>query len=172
MYDVDERDSVVEVDDVPRPSPGAPMPVVVASESIVQLGYFAREDPPDWDWTNPRSVELRDAKPVVLVTFDQARAWFHGPPNDEAFTGHPLASRGLQPYGVFRVAASSWLRRLERMNSFHPQHRPERFAELSHYVFTFHDSTFECIARGFTATNVDGPLITVAADMVQALVER
>jgi len=35
------------------------------------------------------------------------------------------------------------------MNSIHEYHRPEAFAALTHFVFTFHDTTFECVARGF-----------------------
>jgi hypothetical protein len=172
VYDVDARDRVVELDDVPPSSAGAPLPVVVADEYTAQLAYFAAESDPDWDGTNPRSVGLADAEPVVLVKFDLARAWFHGPPNDEAFEGHPLAARGLRPYCVFRIDESSWVRRLERMNAVHPRHRPEAFAELKHYVFAFHDSTFECIARGFTASLVDGPLARVAKEMVRALQAR
>jgi len=72
-----------------------------------------------------------------------------GPPNDEGLHGHPLAERGLEPYGVFVVSPSSWLRALVRMNAVHPRHRDEHFDGLCHFVFTFHDSTFECIARGF-----------------------
>jgi hypothetical protein len=40
-----------------------------------------------------------------------------GPSNDEAFSGHPLAARGLTPYGAFKIENSSWVRHLERMNS-------------------------------------------------------
>ena len=50
-----------------------------------------------------------------------------GPPNDEAFDGHPLARRGLRPYGAFEVTHSSWIRQLEQMNSVHPHHSPPLF---------------------------------------------
>jgi hypothetical protein len=73
-----------------------------------------------------------------------------GPPNDEAFSGHPLAPKGLAPYRVFEIDDSSWLRTLERMNSVHPYHRSEHFAVYKHFVFAFHDSTFECIAKQFS----------------------
>jgi len=114
-------------------------------------------------------VDLSDAEPAVLIRFAGALAWFHGPPNDEAFAGHPLASRGLGRYGAYRVDQSSWLRRLERMNSVHPQHRPESYVGFNHYVFTFHDSTFECVARRFDTSTVTGPLSRVAHDMVRSL---
>jgi hypothetical protein len=172
MYEVDARDQVVELDDVPQSSVGAPLPVVVADEGTLQLAYYASVPDPDWDGTYVREIDLSTADPVILVQFDGAYAWFHGPPNDEACQGHPLASRGLHPYAAFRVENSSWVRHLERMNSVHEHHNPEGFARLRHYVFAFRDSTFECVARSFTAVQVKGPLTRVAQEMARDLEVR
>jgi hypothetical protein len=62
---------------------------------------------PDWDGTYVREVDLSTEDPVILIHFERAYAWFHGPPNDEAFHGHPLASRGLHSYAAFRIDDSS-----------------------------------------------------------------
>src|SRR5262249_26164200 len=70
-----------------------------------------------------------------------------GPPNDEALSGHPLWGRGLGYYGVFRVEQSSLVRRLAAMNSVHAHHDWTVFEKKNHYIFTFHDSTFECVAE-------------------------
>lgn len=72
-----------------------------------------------------------------------------GPPNDEAFVGHPLYEKGLRPHGVFEVRNSSWLRALERMNSVHPRHVADLFHGYRHFIFAFQDSTFECIAKSY-----------------------
>jgi hypothetical protein len=77
--------------------------------------------------------------------------------------GHPLASRGLQAYSAFEVRNSSWIRQLERMNSVHPQHNPARYSMLHHYVFAFHDSTFECVARDFSLSLHTGTTLRVLA---------
>ncbi|HYE94937.1 MAG TPA: hypothetical protein VD962_01910, partial [Rubricoccaceae bacterium] len=61
-----------------------------------------------------------------------------------------LAERGLDPYGVFEVERSSWIRSLERMNRVHPYHKPARFERLRHIVLTFHDTTFECVTSRFS----------------------
>lgn len=150
MYEVDAHDQVVELEDAPQSSVGAPLPVIVADEDTLQLACCASVPDPDWVGTYVHEVNLSNGDPVILVQFEGAYAWFHGPPNDEAFEGHPLASRGLHPYAAFCIEDSSWVRRLERMNSVHEHHDPEGFTCLSHYVFAFHDSTFECVARSFT----------------------
>src|SRR6266404_4770329 len=126
MYSVDERDRVVVLEGVPQLSVGAPMPLVLADEQRAVLAYCMEERAPDWDGSTARIVLPDDGnEPIAIVRFSHCRAHLFGPPNDEAFTGHPLASRGLEPYSAVEVNESSWIRRLERMNSVHPLHRPE-----------------------------------------------
>lgn len=139
MYAVDELDCVVELSALPRPDPGAPEPPVVAKEHILALSYWVRDE------RHNRPTKA----PLGIVRFDRVHMVLFGPPNDEAIAGHPLSGRGLYPYGIFRVDRSSLVRRLERMNAIHRCHDPERFEALIHYIFTFHDSTFECVAESF-----------------------
>ncbi len=136
MYDVDSSDEVVPLTTLPQCDPGAPLPCVAAAEHVLRVAYITLGDG-------------SDADAIVTVSFERPYAHMFGPPNDEAFHGHPLADRGLTPYGVFRIDHSSWLRRLERMNSVHPQHDPDAFEQLHHFVLSFHDSTFECVAHAF-----------------------
>ncbi len=148
MYEVDEHDKVVMLEDLPQPDVGAPVPALVADESRVELAFIARSAEPSGD------------EFIAVARFVRPYAHMFGPPNDEAFEGHPLASRGLEPYGCYRVEHSSWIRRLERMNAVHPHHRAEGFANLTHYIFAFHDSTFECVGADVevTAHPADRPL--------------
>lgn len=68
-----------------------------------------------------------------------------GYPNDEALGGHPLYSKGLGYYGIFEVLNSSWVTEQERQNRVNfPDRTNMRWKR--HFIFTFHDSTFECLA--------------------------
>jgi hypothetical protein len=86
----------------------------------------------------------------VSVTLESCYCHYFGPPSDETFGSHPLAARGLHSFGVFEVLNSSWVRALERVNSIHPRHERvrHRYNLMKHFVFAFHDSTFECVAMG------------------------
>jgi hypothetical protein len=106
-------------------------------------------------------------EPIVIVRFERSTHMF-GPPN-EAFAGHPLAKRGLTPYGAFRIANSSWIRGLERMNSVHSQHRAEDYWKLQHLVFSFHDSTFECACLKIEAKMARGSIGEMIPEMVKLL---
>lgn len=150
MYEVDTQDEVVQLTDVPQSSIGAPLPRVVADEDTTLLAYILQSSNPARAGKTKRAVtDDTDDESIAIVRFHRARAVMFGPPNDEAFKGHPLAARGLRPYAAFEIRQSSWIRQLERMNSVHPHHNSERFFSLRHFVFTFHDTTFECIADRF-----------------------
>jgi hypothetical protein len=153
MYSIDSKDAVVQISDVPQSSVGAPCPMILAGEYHLRLAYYIQERPSDWDGKTVRLVgENTSGEPVALIAFTRPYAHMFGPPNDEAFNGHPLSSRGLKPYRVYKITDSSWLRGLQQMNAVHPYHRREHFAKYHHFIFAFHDTTFECIAETFQAT--------------------
>lgn len=171
MYSVSTSDKPRRVSSAPQSSVGAPCPVLFAGEHTLRLAYYLEPGRLTGDWT---SAPIRAARPggpeelCAIVSFDRAYAHMFGPPNDEAFAGHPLAARGLEPYSVFEVEGSSWLHRLVQMNSVHPYHRAEQFKDFKHWVFSFHDTTFECIALSFTIDLAHGTPWSVLEDAVNA----
>ena len=85
---------------------------------------------------------------IVVVRFPLCNYVIFGAPNDEALGGHPLYSRGLKHYSVHEVRHSSLIEMLERRNSVHPRHDRESYVrDKRHYVFTFQDSTLECVVN-------------------------
>jgi len=166
---VTEADLVVELCDLPKSSIGTPLPVVVANEGALLVAYLVENTDEDWDGSSVRIADLHSDEPVALVEFISPYAHTLGPPNDEAFSAHPLAAKGLHPHGAFRVDRSSWIAEMERANSVHPHHRPESFKALSHFVLAFHDSTFECVASSYRGRVLSDPLRRVVAQMADRL---
>ena len=173
MYQVDGRDRVVELPDFPQSSIGAPCPMVLSDEFATVVAFYVEEADPAWDGTSVRVVgpDSLDEK-IAIVRFDRCSASLFGPPNDEAFAGHPLASRGLGPYSAVVVESSSWIRGLDRMNSVHPHHRPEASDSLRHFILSFHDSVFECVAKGYTVELCKGSVHSALPRMAELLAIR
>ncbi len=140
MYGIDERDRLTALAGIPQCSTGAPQPVVLGAEGRVAIGYDGEAS------RNHHSV---------VVTFRGARTFSLGSPNDEALSGHPLSPKGLTSYAAFEVLDSSWIRELERRNRVHPRHNPSSYLPLRHIILTFHDSTFEVVAKSFVVEDVD-----------------
>jgi hypothetical protein len=170
-YAVGPDDRTRPLPDVPQSNVGAPLPHVLASEHNVTVVFLLQEVDPDWDGISVR-VLTEDSfdEPIAIVRFARTSIHFLGPPNDEAFHGHPLAARGLEPYGAYEVLSSSWIHALERMNSVHPYHDRHRFLEgKRHFVLSFHDTTFECVARDYSVEVVRGDLRSVIASRCASL---
>lgn len=148
---VAEGPRAVELTDVPQCDSGAPMPQVLGDGHTVWLSYFLGGN----GFSTDRAV-LRFSG-VDSVSF--------GGPNEEALHGHPLWGKGLTFYSFHEVIGSLWVATRERENSVHEHHRRVRFARLRHFVFTFHDETFECLADGYGVGD-DGGLGEVLRDWV------
>lgn len=148
--------------DIPECNPGATAPVVFATEQAVAVAYRVSSR-----WLAAHHGDW--AGGVAGVRFHGVRSHSFGAPNDEAFHGHPLARYGLKPYEFVRVDNSPWIESLRVMNSVHPHHRDEAFLKLQHFVLPFHNTTFECVARGYTVETSDAAETTQAA-MVRRLI--
>ena len=127
-YPVDQRDSVVALAELPTPTDGAGEPTLLASEDTLRIAYYVYGGD--------------DA--VALVDFSGLEAQYFGPPHVDAVDRHPLHSRGVDIYGAFEVHDSSWIRELQQIAG--------RRIDGRHFILTFHDTTFECIAHRFTTS--------------------
>ena len=85
---------------------------------------------------------------VEDISFNSVSAHYNGWPNDEVLHAHRLWGRGLTFYAMHEVVNSDWLAELERRNSVHPRHIPGLILRDRHFIGTYQDGTFECIARG------------------------
>ncbi len=164
MYQVDGNDRVQELTDIPQSSVGAPIPVVIAGEQSLALAFYEEIFDPEWDGSTARIVDPdTKEKSIVIVRFADCYAHLFGPPNNEVFSGHPLYERGLRPHRNFEVKNSSWISAQEKMNAVHPFHKKSSFfRDKRHFVLAFHDSTFECIAKGYTLERVQGSIREVS----------
>lgn len=144
---------------------GAPLPHLLCNDSRAFLTFYVDEPDPNWDGSYINMVDPNSSDPVklCLVTFNFCVSAKLGHPNDEALRGHPLSGRGLDGYTAQIVKNSPWISEIAKTNSVHPCDNPKWWKELNHYVFWFHDSTFECIAESYSVavtTETMGELLT------------
>lgn len=151
---------------------GAPLPQLLVNDYRALLTFVISEPDPAWDGSyvtvmNPASGQ---AWPLGLVVFEGCMSAKLGAPNDEVFEGHPLNGKGMKAYSAQRVVNSIWLKELETINSIHRCYNPALWRDLNHYVFWFHDSTFECIAKSFKVEIYRESMESLLIRMVEGLV--
>ncbi len=170
MYSVDDRDKVVPIDSLPQSDCSAPLPIAVCGEHMTLIAFVVQRPVARWDGTELQIIDYPGPdEPIAILRFLRAQAVMFGPPNDEAFAGHPLASRGLQPYGAFEVLDSSWIRTHERMNRVHPRHK-DGIGGRRHFILAFHDSVFECVAEGVEVVQCFDGNINQAIERMAAMI--
>lgn len=157
--------------DVPPFDVGAPLPIVMSNDLELVLSYYVSSG--RGVITNQNiSIVVGEANgdTQALVRFSNYISVLFGMPNDEALHGHPLYGQGLDFYNTFQVHNSSWVHELERMNSVHSQHDPAQYAKQKHFIFTFHDVMFECVAESYSVTLYQGcSRETVLSEMGKAI---
>jgi hypothetical protein len=138
-----QEDQVVLLDSVPHPAADAAEPFIVASGRRVILAYPIAEA--DFERFGPFDP---DDDPFCTVLFPDAAFHRLGPPGDVDLEIHPLAIQGLLGYSAHEVVNSSLAAEIAAVGSAVPA--------LRHFVITFQDSTFECVASDYTVVGVYG----------------
>ena len=104
---------------------------------------------------------------TAIIRFRYIRASRFGLPNDEALGGHPLYERGLDYYAIGEVLNSTWAAEAERQNRVCFPDCPRW--DTRHFVFTFHDSSFECLADDLTCELTSKPHSELVAELYAEL---
>jgi hypothetical protein len=151
---------------------GAPMPHLMVNDHRALLAFLLSEPDPAWDGSHVTIKSSADDRPEALglVEFDFCTSAKLGAPNDEVFEGHPLNGKGREPYAAQRVVNSRWLKELETINSVHRCYRPESWRDRNHFVFWFHDSMFECVARSHKVETHRTSMKALLSLMVERLI--
>lgn len=149
---------IKEIEGVIEMEPGAPCPVLVATDSSTSVSFYKLAE--------DVMVDLSEIE-IYTVIFDSCIYHQFGAPNDETLSGHPYYALGLGAYGFYEVENSDLIKHLERINSVHPYHNKSRWKEYSHYIITFHDNMFECVATGYNISVSTGTPARIAKDFLQ-----
>ena len=131
---------------------GAPLPHVISDGYNTFLLYYIQEDHRKWNAREHDIVDLNTGHDDItaLVKFNQCYCYKFGGVNDEVLHGHPLFEHGLEAYEAHYVENSSWIKDESKINSVHNCYNQSSWDKRKHYIFTFHDEIFECIADSYT----------------------
>ncbi|HOY05267.1 MAG TPA: hypothetical protein PLO67_07690 [Saprospiraceae bacterium] len=110
--------------------PGATMPEIKADENKLEVSF-----------------DLLDSDNRGRLYFKSVLQFTFGYPNEEAISGHRYYKLGLLPFKFVEVQDSEVISNIIKANRVHPNHKDEQFKEWKHFVFPFHDTTLEVVAK-------------------------
>lgn len=138
---------------------GAPAPAVLSSEyKLYLLYYYHRDIENDGSFDNLKQRNINTDKGIAIISFKNFLIYKFGYPNVEVLQSHPYYSLGLEPYKIYEVVESDWVSKIEQMNKVHPFHNSVKYKMYKHFILTFEDSTFECVARSTELTFVQSSM--------------
>jgi len=152
---------------------GAPLPYLLQNDYKAFLLFLLADTQARRDGSFVTVVAPGDTSPsnIATVEFRGCVCSKMGTPNDEVLEGHPLHGKGFVGYRPLRVVNSAWIKELEAINSVHRHYTPARWKTLSHYIFGFHDCTFECVAQSFAVEKMATTMAAALAAICQRLAE-
>jgi hypothetical protein len=139
-----------------RPETAASEPVLLQTERQTFLTFSALQK-----FSDGKYHEAGHA----VIEFEKCNLRKFGYPYNEALPSHPLYEKGLHAYGIYRVINSEWIKQITEQNRVSLPGTPESTA--NHFIFTFRNSTFECIAAGFKATVSSDPYEKIFAEITR-----
>ena len=128
---------------------GAPMPMVLegASGNLYVL-FYGGELPAYMQLENNTEHD----EILVVIKFPLVSIYKFGSPNDEVLHGHPYYKLGLGFYSFFELKNSDWIEELIKINSVHARFNKDNWKNTKHFILTFKDETFECVATDYEIT--------------------
>jgi hypothetical protein len=147
------EDEIVELDLGVRPEAAVSGALCLQTEGVTFLTFNAMRPT---DRMSPYGIPYVEDAGTAVVEFKRCLVSRFGYPNDESRRGIPQYKDA--PYGIYEVRNSSWIKEVVRLN----RHRfPETKDDYvrKHFLFTFHDDTFECLADDLTLEVVSEPYL-------------
>jgi hypothetical protein len=104
---------------------------------------------------------------TAVIEFEICHLAKFGHPNDEAWTAIPR-TKGLS-YGFYEVVGSAWPEEVARLNRYAFPASTSRVEKhilaLRHFLALFHDSSFECLAKGWKSRLSTDPVAELLSDI-------
>lgn len=125
---------------------GSPSPVILSNDNELFVSFYA--DKNDGLDTPIERNTIYDTGIIVLKFKDFLKYTF-GLPSNETIQGHPYYKLGMRACALYELKQSDLICHLQNIEKVHPYYNPEKWNEYKHYVLTFHDNMFECVAKGF-----------------------
>jgi hypothetical protein len=163
---MDEAETITELDLGCWPEAAVSGAVLVQTERATFLTFNAMRPT---DRMSPHGGPYMEDAGTALVEFEMCSITKFGYPNDEAWSGIPR-THGLS-YGIFEVLRSKWIRELTTLNRYSFPNTPDD-VHSRHFLFLFHDSSFECIADGIRLELVDGPHRNVLTRIMERVLAK
>lgn len=145
---------------------GSPSPTILSNDNELFIAFYGREESHS---SLPRERNTIYDTGIFALRFKVYLKYTFGMPGDETVYGHPYSRLGMKSYSFYELKDSDLIKSLQEIERVHPAYNPEKWKSFKHYILTFHDNMFECVAQGFEIREQNTSLYNQATVMLNEL---
>ena len=125
---------------------GAPSPMIISNDSELFVAFYANKERTS---AIPKERNIRYDTGIFVMKFKGYLKFTLGLPGEETISGHPYRRLGMKSYSFYELKKSDLIKSLQKIEKVHPRYNSENWNMYKHYIITFHDNMFECVAQDF-----------------------
>jgi hypothetical protein len=125
---------------------GSPLPIILSNDNELFISFYAERN---GGFDEPHQRNSIYDTGIVVLKFKSFLKYSFGLPSNETIQGHPYFKLGLNSFSFYELKSSDLIYSLQKIEKVHPYFNPEKWKEYKHYILTFHDNMFECVAKEF-----------------------
>ncbi|KMQ67375.1 hypothetical protein ACM39_13100 [Chryseobacterium sp. FH2] len=145
---------------------GSPSPTILSNDTELFVAFYADKEGSS---TIPQVRNTVYDTGVFALKFKMYLKYTFGLPGEETIQGHPYSKLGLQSYSFYELRNSDLIKSLQEIENVHSEYNPERWKKYKHFILTFHDNMFECVAQDFEIREENIPLYNQIKVMLNEL---
>jgi hypothetical protein len=145
---------------------GAPSPTIISDDNELILTFYS-----DQEATSPVPQERNVVydRGVIVLKFYAYQTYSFGLTGNETIHGHPYSKLGMRSYSFYEMRDSDLIKSLQEIQKVHPFYNAESWKTCKHYILTFHDNMFECIADYFEIRETNTSLYNQVSTLLNEL---
>lgn len=145
---------------------GAPSPTILSNDNELFIAFYADKESTS---TIPQERNTIYDTGIFSLKFKRYLKYTFGIPGNETIHGHPYSKLGMQSCTFYELRNSDLIKSMQDIEKIHPDYNPEKWKMYKHYILTFHDNMFECIAQDFEIREENTSLYTQATKILNEL---
>lgn len=157
---------LVEIKDLFEMDCGSPSPIILSNDNELFIAFYADKH----SLSNiPQERNTVYDTGIFALKFKLYLKYTFGMPGDETLHGHPYSKFGLKSYAFYELKNSDLIKSLQDIDKVHPHYNTKKWEKYRHFILTFHDNMFECIAQDFEIREDNTSLYNQATIMLNEL---
>jgi hypothetical protein len=145
---------------------GSPSPTILSNDNELFIAFYADKESKS---SVPQERNTIYDTGIFALKFKTYLKYTFGLPSNETIEGHPYSKFGMKSFSFYELRDSDLIKSLQEIEKVHPYYNPEKWKMYKHYILTFHDNMFECIAQGFEIREENISLYNQATIMLNEL---